>query len=235
MENRVEPKNETLSIRAGVIGAVVASVAMTQINKKGIIDRNQSISWARNLMKHPDWLIMDTESTGLKKTDEIIQIGIVDPLGNAVFESYVNPVKRRISSEAKMKHGIDLKMLKDAPTYYEISPRLRDILNGKRVIAYNIRHEFNMFIQTAAKFEKVVDCSFRLECAMDAYAKFVGEWDDYHKDYKWQKLPGAKHGAIEDCLATLNIIKEMAAAELTPVPDPWWKSLFRIFNRARKA
>jgi DNA polymerase-3 subunit epsilon len=195
-------------------------------------------------MQRTDWLIWDTETTGLKQTgsnlmslDEIIQIGIIDPHGNIVFESLINPVKRRISQEAKMIHGIELRKLKDAPTFQEITPKLREILNGKLVIAYNIEFESRMLIQTGAKYQrmskKMDDFEFHMQCAMVEYSKFIGEWSDYHKDYKWQKLPGATHNVIEDCFAVLKIIKEMANAELSPIPDPWWKTLLN-FSRRRK-
>jgi hypothetical protein len=52
----------------------------------------------------------------------------------------------------------------------------------------------------------------RLACAMSNYASFVGEWNDYHGNYKWQRLPGGDHSAIGDCLATLELIKKMAAS-----------------------
>ena len=217
---------------------------MTQINRKHIIDRNDAILWARGLMQRTDWLIWDTETTGLKQTgsnlmslDEIIQIGIINPHGNIVFESLINPVKRRISRDAKMIHGIDLHKLKDASTFQEIAPKLCEILNGKLVIAYNAEFEHRMLVQAGAKFPMEVwnakNMQFKMQCAMNEYSQFIGEWSDYHKDYKWQKLPGATHNVIEDCLAVLKIIREMANTELSPIPDPWWKTLLNCFKRKR--
>jgi DNA polymerase-3 subunit epsilon len=207
-------------------------------------DRNEAILWARDLMQRTDWLILDTETTGLKQSgrnpmafDEIIQIGVIDSFGNTIFESLVNPVKRRISEEAKMIHGIDLRKLKDAPTFQEISPKLYEILNGKLVVVYNAEFEKQMLIITGykniKKFGGVHDMTFTMQCAMEEYSKFIGEWSDYYKDYKWQKLPGAAHNVIEDCLAVLNIIKEMANVELSQIPDPWWKNLLNYFRRKK--
>jgi DNA polymerase-3 subunit epsilon len=42
------------------------------------------------------------------------------------------------------------------------------------------------------------------------YAEFVGEWNDYHGNYRYQKLPGGDHTAVGDCRATLKVIKKMA-------------------------
>lgn len=196
-------------------------------------DRNEAIEWARKFIQRTDWYIWDTETTGLGDTDEIIQIGIIDHNGNIVFETLLNPVKRRISAEAKEKHGLDLKKLNGAPTYGDIAPKLRDILHGKLVVGYNVKFEFKMLIQTAAKYQPVVDYKFAMECAMEAYSQFVGIWDEYHNDYKWQKLPGATHDAIGDCRVTLKIMKEMANAELTEIPKPetpktFWRQLLGL-------
>ena len=80
------------------------------------------------------------------------QIGIMNPLGNIVFESLINSVKRRISREAKAVHGIDLPMFKDAPTFQEILPKLSDILHGRLVITYKAEFENQMLIQNAARY-----------------------------------------------------------------------------------
>ncbi len=211
---------------------------------KELKDRNEAILWARGLMQRTDWLIWDTETTGLKQSgsnlmsfDEIIQIGIIDYQGNIVFESLINPVKHRISQGAKDIHGIDLRMLRDAPTFQEIAPKLCEILNGKLVIAYNAEFEQRMLVQTNAKcpkeFRKADDMQFTMHCAMTEYSQFIGEWSDYYKNYTWQKLPGATHNVIQDCLAVLKIIKGMANAELSQIPDPWWKNLLNYFRRKK--
>jgi DNA polymerase-3 subunit epsilon len=222
---------------------------------KNLKDRNEAILWARGLMARTDWFIMDTETTGLKQTgsnldsyDEIVQIGIINPHGQTVFESLVNPTKRRISQEAKEIHGIDLRMLKDAPRFRDIVPKLCEILNGKVVIAYNAEFEKQMLIQTYAKTPKEfrkADMQITFQCAMDEYSHFLGEWSDYYDDYKYQKLPGSCHNVIGDCVAILNLIKEMANAELSPTPDPtanaesglipdsWWKNLLNFFRKKR--
>jgi hypothetical protein len=44
------------------------------------------------------------------------------------------------------------------------------------------------------------------------YAAFVGEWEEYYRAYKYQRLPSAGHSAVEDCLATLDVIRTMAGA-----------------------
>lgn len=136
-----------------------------------------------------------------------------------------------------MIHGIDLRKLKDASTFQEIAPKLCEILNGKLVIAYNAEFEQRMLIQTNAKypneFRKADDMQFTMHCAMTEYSHFIGEWSDYYEDYKFQKLPRATHNVIGDCLAVLNIISEIANAELSIIRDSWWKKLLNYFRREK--
>ena len=185
-------------------------------------DRNESIKWARDLLSCPnDWVIMDAETTGKnkKKTDEIVQIGILAPDGSVLLDSLVRPVRRkRMPRDAFAKHGITMKMLADAPTYSELAETVVGILDAKeRVIAYNAEYDEQMLRQTAEwNAEPVPLCWW--DCAMCKYAQFVGEWAEWKNDYKWQKLPSVEHNAIGDCRATLKLIRMMAATPMAAIP-----------------
>lgn len=52
------------------------------------------------------------------------------------------------------------------------------------------------------------------QCAMIQYAQYVGEWSDYHRDYRYQPLYGG-HRAIEDSRACLRVVQGMATTPLT--------------------
>jgi DNA polymerase-3 subunit epsilon len=45
---------------------------------------------------------------------------------------------------------------------------------------------------------------------MHWYSQWIGDWNDYHGNYKWQRLPGGDHSALGDCRATLAVLKQMA-------------------------
>jgi len=55
---------------------------------------------------------------------------------------------------------------------------------------------------------------FEVSCAMEQYAKFVGDWSTAKGDYRWQKLPklayGQAHDSLVDCQSTLLLMKKMA-------------------------
>ncbi|MFK0294812.1 3'-5' exonuclease [Streptomyces sp. NPDC090442] len=50
--------------------------------------------------------------------------------------------------------------------------------------------------------------AMRFEDAMVPYSRWVGEWDDYHGNYRWQRLHGG-HRAAADCRAVLECLVAM--------------------------
>ncbi|MGF1486707.1 MAG: exonuclease domain-containing protein, partial [Prochloraceae cyanobacterium] len=61
--------------------------------------------WAYNLFKNSnDWIVLDTETTGLNYKDEFIDIAIVSRYGSVFFDSLIKPTCD-ISEGAAMIHG----------------------------------------------------------------------------------------------------------------------------------
>ena len=176
-------------------------------------DQRSAIGWARNVLKKKSkYVILDTETTGLGKNDEIIQLAVTDVEGHALFNEKIKPTKRkRINPAAVDIHGITMASLKDCPTFLDLKKPLKKAIGRKKIIAYNADFDMRLYKQTwqlAGGFLPKGEW----ECAMLEYAKFVGQWNDYHKDYKWQKLKGGDHSALGDCLATLEVLRDMASA-----------------------
>src|SRR5271167_2931556 len=59
-------------------------------------DKDASIGWARDVMSRlNDWVVWDTETTGLGRRAEIIQIGVLAPDGSVLLDSLVRPLGRK--------------------------------------------------------------------------------------------------------------------------------------------
>jgi DNA polymerase-3 subunit epsilon len=187
-------------------------------------DKNASIEWARDVMSRLGGCVFwDTETTGLGRTAEIIQIGVLASDGSVLLDSFVRPLSRKtIPREAVAIHGITMKMLAGAPSYPELVPTLIKTLEGKWVIAYNADFEERLLRQTAQRNGGPI-LSLPWSCAMLHYSRFVGEWMEYKREYKWQRLPGAGHNAVADCRATLELVQRMANTPLLVVPRRWWQ------------
>lgn len=177
--------------------------------------RDKVVLWAREIIEHKDqFVILDTETTGLNRNDVIVQIAMVDLNGNELLNSLVKPTKRkRISAEASAIHGINISHLQDAPTFAELKPIIDKIVAGKTVLIYNAEYDERLINQTT-KQDGCFSPHLKTECVMKHYSWFVGDWSDYHLDYNYQKLPSGDHSAIGDCRATLEVINKIAQSEL---------------------
>jgi DNA polymerase-3 subunit epsilon len=175
--------------------------------------RQQSIRWAQQMMDTPpsNWLILDTETTGLDEDAEIIQIGVTDGAGKTLMDNLLCSPFGNIPGAATAVHHITNEMVRNAPTFLERYKELSILAAGKIVVIYNKAYDMRLIDQSIARFSSYpLLVPLRWDCAMLAYSKYVGEWNDYRKDFKWQKLQGGDHSALGDCRATLEVIKKMA-------------------------
>ena len=68
-------------------------------------DRVRAVKWAREQLLAPnEWLILDTETTGFDNA-EIVKIVVIDPLGEALLNTLVQPAIS-IPAEVTEIHGI---------------------------------------------------------------------------------------------------------------------------------
>jgi len=178
-----------------------------------IKQKNEAIRWARYVLDHKDqYVIFDTETTGLKESDVIIHFAVMDLEGNMLIDSFVKPMsKRRISADAQYINGITMKQLKGAPLFEDIVSEFIPIANSKKLLVYNADFHARMFDQTYYN-EGVTGEPITLNCldVKDHYVKFSGISN--------AALPGRRNTGIGDCLATLAVIQKMAKAEMEEIP-----------------
>lgn len=115
-----------------------------------------------------------------------------------------------------------------SPTsWWRLRPEVIELVRGKTVVVYNASFD-RAILQNAdaisddeeqVALDKLVA---GWDCAMEQYAAFWGDWNDYHESYRWQKLSAAcgqqqihieakAHSALGDALRTLALIQAMAA------------------------
>jgi DNA polymerase-3 subunit epsilon len=184
-------------------------------------DHADAKRWARSLLARRDWVILDTETTGVDPTAEVIQLGILAPDGTVLLDTLVRP-QGRTSRQAMDVHGISEARTASAPPYPDVHDLLVKTIAGKEVVCYNAEFDRRLLDQTARRYGLTVP-AHRWHCAMLEYARYVGDWDDDHGDYRWQKLPpipgNAAHEAVADCVATLAVLQGMGAENETASPE----------------
>lgn len=169
-------------------------------------------AWARQLLSSGDFVIMDTETTGLD--GEIVELAVIDATGRALFNRRFNPISEMFPG-ATAVHGLTTEMLASELPFPEAYEELSRILAGASVVViYNADFD-NGRLQDTCKLHGLPPIEYKSACAMEEYAAFVGDWQG--DGFRWQPLMGGDHSALGDCLATLDVMREMAQVETTAV------------------
>lgn len=164
-------------------------------------------------------IIIDTETTGLDSTDEIVEISAIDCEGNVLMDTLVRPVGE-IGEQAKAVHGISHEHTLRSPGFNQVLGNLINICRDRTVVMYNASFDARLIHQSAAH-HRMEAPSFNPHCAMNNYARFHGEWDHKRDQWKWQSLANAAdqmgvtvkgnaHRALTDCQTTLALINAVA-------------------------
>ncbi len=181
--------------------------------------RNSAIQEARRLLAgNPVYL--DTETTGMHFNSEVIEIGIIDDLGEVLFDQLVRP-RGKMDPGAGRVHGITSDMLKQAPTWEQVWPQAEAVLKDRQVGVYNVEFDLRLLKQSC----KQSWLTWSLPEAnffdiMKVYARFYGDWDTFRKSYRFQslemagrqcgiRLPNA-HRAVDDCHLTRALLHFIA-------------------------
>jgi len=178
--------------------------------------RRQAILWAQEVLADTSAVILDTETTGLKSTAEIIEIAVINTQGGPLLNTLVKP-KGKIPIDAYEIHGIGSVTVKNASIWPDIDEQVSNIIhNASRVVIYNAGYDTRLIRQTRQLYNlpPLEVPPQRYQCAMKRYAEFYGDWRGQQRGFRWQPLQGGNHRALGDCLATLDVIKTMAATDL---------------------
>ena len=169
-------------------------------------------AWAAGVLADPDSVFLDTETTGLMDDARVLDIAVVTVGGRVLLDTLVNP-GAPIPTESTRIHGITDAMVAGAPTFAEVLAKLAEAVGGKRVLVYNLgfdrdrlRHELGLLGVDTARWLSAA----RWEDCMEPYSDWVGEWSEWHGNYRWQPL-GGDHGARGDCFAAIGRVREMAS------------------------
>lgn len=179
-----------------------------------ITSRPDLPTWAyRNMHEKTDWVVLDTETTGLP--GEVCDIAIVSHSGEILLDTLIKPTIP-IPSDATRIHHISDADVWAAPTFADVWPRIKAILDAHpRIITYNSSFDYNCIRLSATRNDIVIERGYVWTCMMKSYA-----WHYGGPRARWMKLERAcecegvelhaAHRALSDTLATYNLIKALA-------------------------
>ncbi|BCD26913.1 hypothetical protein BC30090_p337 (plasmid) [Bacillus cereus] len=151
------------------------------------------------------FLVLDTQTTGLGETDEIVEIAVTDLDGKTFLNTLVRPTVR-ICNDATMVHGITDKTVEKGQSWSYVYKQLCDIVANKTLLIYNAKFDMTMLEQTCLA-HNIVPITFKSKCLMELYATYM---DSEH----WYSLEDAtehrtSHRALERCFTLLLLMQQI--------------------------
>lgn len=183
--------------------------------------RADAIKWAKAVLEDRAAMILDVETTGLGDDAHPVQIGAMTTRGKMLLEALVWP-EMAIPSEVTAIHDISDQDVELALSFIELYPALKELFRPNRtVVVYNAKFDWSVLQQECERYE-LPALEGNATCAMLAYAKFYGRWNEKHGNWRWWSLTSAcmqmgvntmgAHSVADDCRMTLELIQRMAGA-----------------------
>lgn len=151
--------------------------------------RLRAIQVARQVLeKRPVYL--DTETTGLGSSDEIIEMAIVDDDNQILFQSFVKP-SRPIPADASRIHGITNEMVAKSQAWPILWPQIRNFLTNRTAVIYNQEFDIRLMQQSFMAYKMQMKDRIDAFDLMLLYGQFRGEWDPKYRHWKYHSLDAA--------------------------------------------
>lgn len=128
---------------------------------------------------------LDTETTGLSAYDEIVELALLDSKGRVLIDTLVRPIRLTNWPEAERIHKISPTMVASAPRLADLLPEVLKHVTGHHLVIYSAAYDLKFFP------EEVQKAPAKVSCCMEKFASYYGDWNDYHGNYRWQRLDKA--------------------------------------------
>lgn len=173
------------------------------------------------LQQNPVYL--DTETTGLDRTAEIIEISVIDTDGSTLVDTLIRP-SMPIPPEVVRVHHITNEMVQKAQPWPFLWNNIKPAVNNRVVVIYNSDFDIRMIKQTHDRYKMRWDFTGRPFDLMGLYARFNGDWDPNRRIYRNVSLENAgarcqiplpnSHRALADTLLTRALLEHLASIQI---------------------
>jgi DNA polymerase-3 subunit epsilon len=121
----------------------------------------------------PQFVILDTETTGLFKNDRIVEIGALVIQGDKILEEWSTLINPDRDLGPVHIHGITPSMVSMAPKFAEIANDLARLLNGRTLVCHNAHFDKRMLSQEFGRLGMQVELGNAF-CTMIAAKRQLG-------------------------------------------------------------
>jgi DNA polymerase III epsilon subunit-like protein len=172
---------------------------------------NPVANYARQLRERG--FVVDVETTGSSKDDEVIELGIVRACnGEVILDQQFKPSKR-VEPIAYSVHGISDAQLAGKPPIRELWHEICPLLDGLTCLAWNSSYDSRLLNQTIWKYD-LDEPRIEWVCVMKLYKEFrrlprVCKLEEACDAMRVQK---GDHRGVNDALAAGRVLYRMAEA-----------------------
>lgn len=133
--------------------------------------------------KYPEFVVFDTETTGLSGSrDRIVELSairFVDGVPTEIFETFINP-EREISPEASAINHITNDMVADAPTISEVLPSFEAFVGKSPLVAHNLEFDIKFLFYSGST---ITDTPRKYYDTLEQSKKILKKIKDYDSDW----------------------------------------------------
>lgn len=192
-------------------GAMRYTPAKTPVSRRASVHGDPR-RWLNDLFSE-GFVIIDTETTGLRTRDEIIELAAITSDGTVLFESRVWPRAGVVPREATRVHGLAIEDLEGAPRWPEVLDALHASLSGHRLLAWNAPFDERLSVQSSRAWG-IPHPLPGFECAMRAYAYGRGVGSGSFKLERAASIEGVlaggqAHRSADDARLTLAVLRSL--------------------------
>lgn len=165
---------------------------------------------------------LDTETTGLDKNAEIIQIAVVDDAGHILLDEFIRP-SQPIPVEVTLLHGINDAMVAGAKSWPALWPTVRSHLVGRTIGIYNAEFDVRMMRQSLERYRLPWRDTLNTLDILQLFSEFRAEWDPIRRSLRRYKLEDAgkyfrialpnSHRAADDALLARALLRRLAGMD----------------------
>ncbi len=169
------------------------------------------VEWCGEVLDGDEYVLLDTETTGLGSNDQIVELAIISTGGEVLYNKLLRP-SCPIGERAMRVHRITEEMVSTAQSFKEQWPEIEQARGGRGIIPWNAAFDARMLVQTAMA-SKITLRKMDFYCAMRGYT-------EHYRFSKWSRLSEAcaqqgidfqqDHRALGDAMAILEVMRAMA-------------------------